>query len=243
MKRISILLCSIGMVFALTGCGDAMPELTEEENEVITEYAVGLLLKYDKYHNSRLVDLTAYEEEQDSLKEEEPEEDNIVPEEEQDVPSADSTEVVDVSEEQVTASSIEEFYGIQGFSFRYSGYDIQNEYPEMTENEADAFFAMQATPGMKLLVLKFQVMNNSGMEQELNMLNYVMRTRVSVNGEASKSVLSTMLLNDLQTYKGIIGAGDSTELVAIIEVPEGTYAENISMTLRSDTDSASILLQ
>ena len=243
MKKISILLCSIGAACALTACGDVMPELTEDENEVITEYAVGLLLKYDKYHNSRLVDLADNEETQDSAEEEAPEEEIIEePEEVQDVQSVENTEIIEAPEEPVV-SSIEEFYGIQGFSFRYTGYDLLKEYPEMAENEADAFFAMQATEGTQLLVLKFQVTNNSGVDQELNTLNYGMRSRVTVNDEASKSVLSTLLLNDLQAFSGTLAANDSTELVAIVEVPEGINVQNISMQLRSDSDSAAIVLQ
>ncbi|MCH5249746.1 MAG: hypothetical protein J1E98_07425 [Lachnospiraceae bacterium] len=243
MKKISILLCSIGAACALTACSDAMPELTEEENEIITEYAVGLLLKYDKYHESRLVDLTAYEEEQDSIEEELPEEELIEEvEENKEEPSGENTEIIEASEEPVV-SSIEDFYGIQGFSFRYTGYELLDEYPAMAESEADAFFAMQATDGTQLLVLKFQVTNNSGTDQELNTLNYGMRSRITVNDEASKNVLSTLLLNDLQTYSGMLAANDSTELVAIIEVPQGISIQNISMQLRSDSDSAAIVLQ
>ena len=54
-KKIRILLCSIGIVCILSGCGRTV-ELTEEENEIITEYAVGLLLKYDKYYSNHLVE-------------------------------------------------------------------------------------------------------------------------------------------------------------------------------------------
>ena len=243
MKKISILLCSIGVACALTACGDAMPELTEEENEIITEYAVGLLLKYDKYHESRLVDLAAYEEEQDSIEEEMPEEEIIEEvEENKEEPTGENTEIIEAPEAPVI-SSIEEFYGIQGFSFRYTGYELLNEYPEIAENEADAFFAMQATAGTQLLVLKFQVTNNSGTDQQLNTLNYGMRSRITVNDEAPKNVLSTLLLNDLQTFSGTLAANDSTELVAIIEVPQGINIQNISMQLRSDSDSAAIVLQ
>lgn len=242
-KKISVLLCSVGIACVLSGCGEVVPDLTEEETEIITEYAVGVLLKYDKYYNDRLVDLAAYEETADSNKEDEPSEEDIAePQPEQDEPPIADTEVVDVSEEK-TASSIEEFYGIGGFSFQYTGYELKNEYPDMTDNEAEAFFAMQATAGTQLLVMKFQVMNNSGMEQELNMFNYGMKSRISVNDEAAKSALSTMLLNDLQTYKGVIGANESTELVAVIEVPEGTYVENLAIQLRNDSDSATISLQ
>ena len=243
MKKLRILLCGLGVSFILSGCG-AMPELTEEENEIITEYAVALLLKYDKYYNSRLVDLTAYEEQQD-IEQNEPEESDIpeeepMPEDNEELSQSDP-EVVDVSEQQ--ASTIEEFYGIEGFSFQYTGCDLKSEYPDMSEDSADAYFAVQATPGTQLLILKFQVNNYSGSDRELDMSSYGLRARVAVNGESSQNALSTMLLNDLRTYKGIVGENGSTELVAIIEVPEGTYAESISLILRSDSDSVEFVLQ
>lgn len=242
MKKLRILLCGLGVSFILSGCSGDMPELTEEENEIITEYAVGLLLKYDKYYNSRLVDLSAYEEQQD-IEQSEPEESNIPEEpmpEDNDELSQSNPEVVDASEQ---ASTIEEFYGIEGFSFQYTGCDLKSEYPDMAEDSADAYFAVQATPGTQLLILKFQVNNYSGTDRELDMLSYGLRTRVAVNGESSKSTLSTMLLNDLRTYKGVVGENGSTELVAIIEVPEGTYIESLSLILRSDSDSAEFALQ
>lgn len=242
MKKLHILLCGLGVSFILSGCSGDMPELTQEENDIITEYAVGLLLKYDKYYNSRLVDLSAYEEQQD-IGQNEPEESNIPEEpmpENNDELSQSKPEVVDVSEQ---ASTIEEFYGIEGFSFQYTGCDLKSEYPDMAEDSIDAFFAVQATPGTQLLILKFQVNNYSGDDRELDMLSYGLKTRVAVNGESSKNTLSTMLLNDLRNYKGVLGGNSSTELVLIMEVPEGTYIENLSLILRSDSDSAEFVLQ
>lgn len=55
-----MILCGITASLLMTGCG-AMPDLTQEETELISEYAVGVLLKYDKSHGSRLVDTSAYE--------------------------------------------------------------------------------------------------------------------------------------------------------------------------------------
>lgn len=242
-KKINVLLCSLGIACALTGCG-ATVELTEEENEIITEYAVNLLLKYDKYYSDHLVDLSLYNEaaaEEEALQEEEPSEEEIPESEENNESAVNETEIVDVTqEEEPQASSIEEFYEIPGFTFQYIGYDMTGTYPETTENPADAFFAMEATSGMQLLVLKFQVINQSGTEAELNMLNYNTKMRFSINGEASKSALSTMLLNDIQTYRGTVGAYELVELVAVVEVPTGTSVDNISMILRSDSDSATI---
>ena len=244
MKKISILLCGIGLSCFLTGCGNTMPELTEEENDLITEYAVSLLLQYDKNSTSRLIDLAAYEEERGIIEEnaeavKEAEALDAESEEERSSLEVD-TEVVDLTEE-AKASTIEEFYGIDGFSFQYMGYDFKTEYPDMAENEADAFFAMEATEGMQLMIMKFHVINQYG--TELNMLNYDTKLRVSINGESSKSALSTMLLNDLQTYKGIPETDGSTELVVIVEVPNGTNVDTLSLTLRNGSDSTTISLQ
>ncbi len=242
MKKIKILLCGIGIACVLSGCGRTV-ELTEEENEIITEYAVGLLLKYDKYYSNHLVELAEYEEEADSA-EPEPEEEEI-PEESPDTEESEiaDTPVVDMAEEEQQASTIEEFYGIEGIGFQYTGYELRNEYPEITEDSMELAFAMEATSGMKLLVLRFQAINLNGAETELNMMNYGTRIRVAVNGESPKSALSTMLLNDLQTYKGIIGPEGPVELVAVIEVPDGTNVENLSIILRNDSDSATLNLQ
>ena len=236
MKKINVLLCSLGIACVLTGCGETV-ELTEEENEIITEYAVNLLLKYDKYYSDHLVDLSLYNEAESIEEEETPEEENSEPEES----NESGTEIIDATqEEEPVNSSIEEFYEIPGFTFQYIGYDMTETYPETAENPADAFFAMEATPGMQLLVLKFQVINQSGTETELNMLNYNTKMRFSINGEASKSALSTMLLNDIQTYRGTVGAYELVELVAVVEVPTGTSIGNISMILRNDSGSTTI---
>lgn len=79
MKKIKFLLCGLGIACIVTGCGRTV-ELTEEENEIITEYAVGLLLKYDKYYNNHLVELT----EETDTAETQPEEEEPLPEENND---------------------------------------------------------------------------------------------------------------------------------------------------------------
>lgn len=244
MKRLNVLLCSLGVTCFLTGCGSAMPDLTEEENEVITEYAVSLLLKYDKNHTSRLIDLTAYEEEQSSQEETiEPEEEPIPEEEETEESSAsEETEVVDISEEPVI-STIDEFYGIEGFSFQYAGYELASEYPNVSDNEGMLSVVMNASPGTQLLILKFQVFNQTGVEQQLNMIDYDMNARVSLDGEPSKHIMNTMLLNDLGKYIGTVSANEPAELIGIIEIPEGVSPVNIEMILSGAAGSAVIALQ
>lgn len=244
MKKAGFFLCGMVGALLMTGCGATMPDLTEEETNVISEYAVGVLLKYDKNYGSRLRDTSEYSEEQSVEPEEPPVEQMPEQEEqeEQEPPVENSTEVVDVSEEENVPSSIEEYYGMYDFNFQYTGYELTTTYPEASDEE-NIFFAMDATEGTQLLVLKFTVTNESSSDQTLDMLGYGVRFRISVNGEASKGALATMLLNDMQTYKALVPAGSSVELVSIIEVPTGTNVDTIEMVLRGNESDAVLKLQ
>ncbi len=241
MRKACTFLCGIAAAVLLTGCGSAMPELTQEETNLISEYAVGVLLKYDKHHGSRLVDTTGYETaENEEIPEEQPEEQT-----EQEETPVNDTEVVDISqdeEEEVLPATIEEYYGIQDFTFQYTGYELDQNYPPDT-GEDNIFFAMDATEGTQLLVLKFIATNTGASDQTLNMLEHGARFRVSVNGESSKGALATMLLNDMQTYNEVVPAGSGVELVSIVEIPQSTAIETIEFILRGGEQNATLVLQ
>ena len=243
MRKVCTFMCGIIMAALVTGCGATMPDLTQEETELISEYAVGVLLKYDKHHGSRLIDTSEYDTAAEDIQEETPEE---VPEEEPvEENPADSTEVVDVSQDEEPAappSTIEEYYGIQGITFQYMGYDLTQSYPSSTDDE-NLFFAMDATEGMQLLVLRFAASNISSEDKSLNMMDYGVKFRVSVNGESGQNALSTMLLDDMQTYNDVLPAGAGVELVSIVEVPKSISVETIDFILRGDGETAVMTLQ
>ena len=248
MRKAGIFLCGIAAAVFMTGCGAEVPELTEEETEIISEYAAGVLLKYDRVHGGRLMSEAEYEMEENkkaereaaaSAAEQQNEEENAAEES-----AASDTEVVDVSQdaEVVVPSTIEEYYDIQDITFQYTGYELTDSYPSDSE-EDNVFFAMDATEGMQLLVLKFTATNVSSADQTLDMIGYGVRFKVSVNGGSGENVLSTMLLNDMQNYKGVISAGTGTELVSIVEVPQATTVESIDFILRGDAGNSVINLQ
>lgn len=243
MRKAGTLLCGILTAALLSGCGDEMLDLTQEETELITEYTVGLLLKYDKYYGSRLVDTTVYDVVSEEIPEETAEE---IPEDKPEQESTtDNTEVINVSqdvESSALPTTIEEYYGIEGITFQYLGYDLTQSYPSNTSDE-DLFFAMDATDGLQLLVLRFMATNVSSTDQTLNMLGYGARFRVSVNGGAGQNVLTTMLLDDMQTYNDVLPAGYSVELVSIVEVPQSVSVETIDFILRGGDGNGSLTLQ
>lgn len=243
MRKVGILLCGVLAAALLSGCGNEMIDLTQEETELITEYTVGLLLKYDKYYGSRLVDTTAYDIADEEVPEETVEE---MPEEKTEQEnSTDDTEVVDAGQDEessLSLSTIEEYYGIEGITFQYSGYDLTQSYPSGTDGE-ELFFTMDAAEGLQFLVLRFTAANVSSADQTLNMLNYGARFSVSVNGGPVQSVLTTILLDDMQTYNDVLPAGNSVELVSIVEIPQGDSIETIDFILSGNAENAAMVLQ
>lgn len=253
MRKVGIVLCGITAAIGLTGCGSIMPDLTEEETEIISEYASGVLLKYDRVHNSRLLSMSEYEEEENKRAEQEAareaaraqEEENAGEEE---TPASEEspengTEVIDASQDEAAPpATIEEYYGIPDITFQYTGYELAQSYPA-DAGEGEVFFAMDATEGMQLLVLKFTAFNGGVAEQTLDMLGYNARFKISVNGGSGENALSTMLLNDLQTYRDAIPAGSGVELVSVVEVPQSTTIESIDFILRGEAGNAVINLQ
>lgn len=244
MKKWNVLLGGVAAALLMTGCGE-MPNLSQDETELISEYAVGVLLKYDTAHGRRLVDTSGYEL---PVEEPEPEEPAAEPEEpaEEEQPEAEEPAVVDVSqdEEQTepTVTSVEQYYGIPNIMITYQGCEMADSYPPTGEGDT-LFFSMDATQGSQLLVLKFNAQNLSSEDQALNMLGYGATFRVSVNGEPSKGALATMLVNDMQTYDSIIPASTSVDLVSIVEVPQGTNPETIDFILRGGETDGTLHLQ
>lgn len=238
-----MILCGVAASLLVTGCG-AMPDLTQEETELISEYAVGVLLKYEKSHGSRLVDTSAYDIVEEIPESEEIPEEPIPEEVSEDLPE--TVQTVDVSQDEIETepaiSSVEEYYGIPNVAIQYMGYELTDSYPAVGEGE-NLFFSMEATPGTQLLVLKFLADNVGSEDQVIDMLGYGARFRVSVNGESSKGALATMLLNDMQTFDEVVPAGSSVELVSIVEVPRDISINSIDFILRGNEENATLRLQ
>ncbi len=242
MKKANVLLCSVAAALLMTGCA-TVPDLTQTETELISEYAVGVLLKYDKGHGRKLVDTTAYDLAEET---EEPEEEQPVEETQEEAEPEETAEVVDVSQDEEETkpmiSSVEEYYGIPNIAISYTGWEMADSYPPQAE-DATPFFSMDASNGMQLLVLKFNARNLTGEDQTLNMMGYRATFRISVNGEPSKGALATMLVNDMQTYDSVIPADSSVDMVSIVEVPQGTNPNTIDFILRGGEQDGTLHLQ
>ena len=251
-KKRKIVLCGVAAALALTGCGATVPDLTQEETEIISEYAAGILMKYDKDNGSRLVDLSQEQTAPDAEPPAQAPESDVAAAETEEAPGGtgepgpaeNNATVIDQSQtEAMPAASIEEYYGISDFTFAYTGCELIDSYPEDSGEEGAVYFTMDATEGMKLLVAKFNVTNQSGSEQTLNMMEHGAKFKLSVNGDAGKHVLTTMLLNDMQNYNAMVAAGETVELVSIIEVPADTQVDSLALILSGGDGAVTLQLQ
>ena len=237
----------LGIVFiaaislSMAACGASIPEMSEEQNAQVVEYAAGLLLKYDENYHGRLIE---EEEREEAAPETDMQESQEEPVSDQTEDKQDETPVIDISEEpeETVYSSIEEFYGIEGVTITYVGYELKDMYPD--EGGEDMFFAMSASKDCKLMVLNFDVANTSGQDLRLDMLSLGAKFKISINGETPRYVLTTMLTNDLGEYVGTISAGSSENLVLVSEVPEdqASSIQSVSLMMKNVAEDATISL-
>ncbi len=228
----------------LSGCGNQIPDMTEEEQALIVSYAAEVVERHDSNHPSRLeseevVELKKEEEAQKEAKKEQLKQEEAAKAEE-----AKNNEASSETAKQKVELTLDDVVGADGFSFSYEGYELDDSYPDTGE---ETYFAMNATEGQKLLVLKFLAHNISGEDRELSMVSSRVRFKITAGGK-TQNALTTMLLNDFSNFSGTIPGNGTQELVLICEVPaDGSVTEggsdSIAVIVRNGDKNATISLQ
>lgn len=223
----------------MAGCGNAIPEMSGQQQALFVEYTVGKVLKYDKNREGKLTELTLEEEIEEEKPAADPDETIDIEEDAQEEASAEEVTVIDNTDIVISDITMEEFLKLNSVRITYTGYETADSYPAQ---EGELYFAMDATSGNKLLVLKFLTENISGAETSLDIAQSNTRFKIIVNGE-EKNALTTLLLNDLAYYQGTLAPGESTELVLICEIPaeESNGITSLALTMKND-ETATISL-
>ena len=234
------LLCT--MMLSMTACGNEIPDLTEEESQRIGEYAAVTLLKYDANNRSRLVDpeMVIAKLEKEAAREAA----KAAQEEEkaEETGNTGTTEVtMPTAQEDITAS-MEDFFGLpEGVDITYEDYMVADSYPE--DGAKDEYFALDASAGKKLLVLRFHLTNGTEQEETIDLLNTNSRYIVTVNDSIRANALTTMLPNDMSTYEETLEPGQDQELVLLLEVNEDVAGAVQAIALRLKNASNEYTIQ
>lgn len=228
----------------LTGCGNAIPELTEEEASMIATYAADVVLESSKEGASRLIDTeeeTARREElaakiEQLKKEQALEEEETGQTDEAGQPSYSTASGVQRVED------IADFVGLDGFQVSYGGYEIVKSYAADEEEEWEPTF--DASAGKNLLVIKLNVTNTTDAPAVADVLSKDMMFSIRGDNSISNMAYVTMLLNDFSSAQDEIGAGESRQYVLITQIDESiTEVNSLSLHMKKGDESADAVLQ
>ncbi|MCR5602571.1 MAG: hypothetical protein K6G27_02580 [Lachnospiraceae bacterium] len=251
-----IILCGtlpLVMASAITGCGlIETTDLNEEDEELVAEYAAGVLMRYSADKKGGLGDLRPtptpipWVDPADVVPTEAPEEEKE--EKEEEVPMEEVEEREGFSDTSSGSAfdghNLASAIGIDGFDITYEGFETADIYPDGAGD--DLSFSMQATPGRKLLVVHLKVANEEGEDKQCDVLSCNVKFRILINETDRVNEQMTILLNDLKSYNEIIPANGSVDTVLVFETGE-SLTENIKnlslITVTSNGESVYKLKQ
>ena len=251
-KKLLITITSVLLGTMLSGCGafeSKIPTLTDEQQELVVEYATEVLLHYDRLNGDKIrpVKYSVVTDEGNTLSEEDYEnklKDDMTADAGLTLPdndvSAESDEtevaVTDNTEDEVPVvssfSSISDCFGLSGVSIEPVGYEITDFYPQSPTE----YFVMNATEGNRLVILRFKLTNTSGTDMRVDVPYGDVKYKITLNGN-TKNALTTLLVNDLGTYSRDLLAGESEEVVLVGEFGSADAGNISSLSLAIKRES------
>lgn len=210
------LFLTVGIMVIVTGCTSI--NYTDEQVDVIADYAANLVLRHDENYGKNYVIPT----EEPTTVEQIP---TFAQEETYDSNSQSSNGDNSSSDNQLMASDgsisisssedLTKALGLNGLNAQYVDYYVTKEYP--FENQSDALFVMKSVENNNLLVVKISVSNNTANDLGMNMLEGNRKYRGIVNDFKKYNAQLTLLLDALNTYEGTIKAGEKKEFVLVFQ--------------------------
>ena len=228
----------------LTGCGD-IPNLNEQQEDMIAEYAGGVLLRYSHKYDLRLVSQDVDEDGIEDAKsavsgeavatetpvvtqepEPEPEEPTAKPSDtDEPEPEPEPTEEPEVS--------LDELYGIKGLTFSYNTAEYTNRYPENSDT-------VEITPdeGQILYVVSFNIKNTSNRKIKVDLTTRPFHYELDVGGEKVLPAISLLPNGGLNYLMTKIMPGETEEAVLIFNLDrskDGTKGNTLTITEGDNT--------
>ncbi len=239
-KRNKIVLCLLASTICMTACGNSIPDMTQEQEDLVVQYAAGTLLEHLNESGTRLVD-TSRPKEEPTLA------DAVTVTSEEGSGVSENSVAADEAPEQTMENkenaqiSATQLLQIEPLTIAYTGYEICDSYPE--DGGEDLYFSMEAGAGKKLLVLQISVTNPGQEQVEFDTLHKQdIKYRVMLNGTDRHQVMLTMLDNDFSAMDSMIDPGETVQTVLVAEVSDETAQQitSVDLVLRSDSDEVTL---
>lgn len=257
----------IGVLF-MTGCAE-VPKLTEQEQEVIADYAAGVLLRYDEGYNAQyekdaMLEAKAQAQEKmkknKNMKTEKPEKTATKEEKkpsskpeaselpsETPAPSQASVEVPTPVPDnpqlnaKMTPYDMGKHFGIEGVEVNYIGFEALDHYPMVSDEQLA--FTMDAAQGTKLVVLKFELVNRAEEARTCNIVGQNIKFQLRFNDADFVGVQKTLLTDDFASLNCILQPGETKQVVIISQVAAGYETTINSVDLIARIGGENILMK
>ncbi len=214
----------------LGGCGTTLYKMTDEEEELIVQYAAYTLGKYNSYQKDGLTNVSLSSGEESTQDSEETEEPDTVSGDNPDAGNSPDAAVSDDTQ-QGAEVTLAEAVGCSGqLEVTYDGCYITDSYME------GSHYAVNAKSGNSFVVMEFTMENITGEEQSIDILALEPTFRLSLDGNVWVSEDVTLLLYDLSTYQGTLAAGEQVSVVLLFEFSDvdETALDGVSLAVGSD---------
>lgn len=221
-KKLSIVFAVI-MMLSFSGCAKVIA-LTENEENLIAQYASYTMIKHSRYNDSLLLS------KEDLLKAEQREE-----EYKKNSGTSNSTSTTTIGDPVTLSDAI----GIKGLEFTYQGHDVLDEYSESIVTLGDR-------AGKKYVFLNFTLSNTSGENKTIDMITAKAKFKATING-STVAHLPTLLPSDLATFnkKTVISAGAKKNVFIVFEVSDDTAKEikSLSLSMTKDGNAGAVAIK
>ncbi|MCR5283261.1 MAG: hypothetical protein K6E18_07810 [Lachnospiraceae bacterium] len=255
-KKIPVILSLSLLCMSLYGCGgmDAIPEMSEKQADMVTEYAAGSVLTHTTGSKSRLVDttqeynpdkMTKYEKRKKGIAIPEPEPAPAPEEGEEQTPDATGdggSDSAAQSEQKPETPSMSpaEVMGIYGLDVALTGFEVLDSYPKAAEG-TDLVFSMDASAGNKLVVAQLVATNNSGADMTLDTISRGdLHFKLVLNGSSSENTLVTLLSDDFSAMNQDLAPGEQASGVLITQVSDelASTLSSVDVSIQSGNGTA-----
>ncbi len=229
-KKMMLFLC---VPLLIVGCGNKIPDMSQEQYNQTVEYAAGLLLKYSNNGVKKLTYLEPSEpvegvDAEDKEREEEPVQPENTPDtneieevtetmpEEPAVEAEDEGNVLpeEIQEESTQSVTIGDTQTLDnGLQISFEGLAVHDYYPQDASD-----FIISAQLGNRLLVLDFELKNTTGETVPIDMVTDDPVFRIAVNHIEQGRYRPTILDRDLSTVQKSLEANEKMQVSLVQEI-------------------------
>lgn len=225
-------------------------ELDSKQNNLVAEYAAGVLIKYSYNHSNRYKFSDEELDEEDATEPDEPtseDETTEPPTTSENETSTSENETTDADDnnketEQPEELQLEQVLGLENVSVKCDGYEVIEEM----DADPEGYFVLTAESGYKFVVLNFILTNMSDEAVTVNTVDRNIILKAAFNEKYKyNNYDASILRNDLTMLKNVtIDAGSDYKAVAIFMIPEDVAdsIESFVVMIASDDHDSGVYI-